>query len=238
MDYNCRRVFITGASRGLGLCLAKKYLEEGHTVYAGVRNPGSDQITKLHEQFPELKIYPLDVSDTGSVENCFRLLSQDTGHLDILINNAAIQAETSFNTIETTDIDEALAVYNTNALGPLRVVRSFLPILKNTPAALIVNISSGAGSIQLTEIEKEYDYRMSKAALNMGTKILYNYFRGTNIRIAAVDPGWLDTDMGKRTGGYLDPYVSATKLYGLFGRLYCNEVDFLFANNEGNTLPW
>lgn len=238
MDYDCRKVFITGASRGLGLCLAKKYLEEGHTVYAGVRDPGSYQIAKLHEQFPGLKVYPLDVSDTASVENCFRLLSRDTGYLDILINNAAIQAETSFNTIENTDIDEALAVYNTNALGPLRVARSFLPLLKNSPAALVVNISSGAGSIRLTETGNEYDYRMSKAALNMGTKILHNHFRGTSIRIAAVDPGWLDTDMGKRTGGRLDPYVSATKLYELFGRLYRNEADFLFANNEGDTLPW
>ncbi len=233
-----KKIFISGASRGLGLNLVKKYLEQGDTVYAGARNPGSEHIAELCEQYPALKVYALDVSDTEAVDKCFRMLSQDTEHIDILINNAGIQAETSFNTIEETDIDEALAVYNTNALGPLRVVKNFLPLLKNSPTSFVVNISSGAGSVQLTEIAKEYDYRMSKAALNMATKILHNHFKGMGVRIAAVDPGWLKTDMGMRSGGYMDPYESATKLYELFDKLYHGADDLLFMNNEGKTLPW
>lgn len=230
-------VLITGASRGLGLCFARKYLEAGDTVFAGVRDLSAPFIKELKEKYPEtLFPVPLEVTDTQSAEEAAAYVCRHSEKVDIIINNAAVHNNTSFEILEKADLDDCLQVYDVNSLGPLRVVKAFLALIRKSNNGKIINISSESGSIGACGREKEFDYCMSKAALNMGTKLLSNYLKKDNITVLAVHPGWMRTDMGGRSAE-LDPYETACKLAGLIEGINSAEGP-VFIDNKGNAYPW
>lgn len=232
-----KRILITGASRGLGYFLVKRYLEKEDMVFAGVRNLSSPNLVKLKEMYPNT-FFPveLDVANTESVKKASQAVVAYTDRLDIIINNAAIHSDTSFDVLENADIDECLDVYNINSVGPLRVVKAFLTFIRKSNGAKIINISSESGSIGSCGREKEFDYCMSKAALNMGSKLLSNYLKKDNVLVLAIQPGWMRTDMGG-LNAQLDPYETACKLVDLFERT--NDLNSpIFIDNEGNELLW
>lgn len=232
-----RNVLITGASRGLGFFFAQKYLEDGDTVFAGVRNLLSPDIVKLKETYPNTLIpVELEVSSTESVENAATLVKNHTDCVDIIINNAAVHSESSFEILERADIDECLDVYNINSLGPIRVAKAFIDFVRQSSQGKIINISSESGSLTTCKREKEFDYCMSKAALNMGTKLLSNYLKKDTILVLSVHPGWMRTDMGGMNA-HLDPYETACKLVELFDGM--NDVNGpIFIDNAGQEHPW
>lgn len=233
----CKKILITGASRGLGLCFTRKYLELGYEVYAGARDVEAQLLMLLKEEYKDrLIIIQLEVSDTTSVINAAKMIGSHTDRIDILINNAAIHSNSSFDILEAADIDDCLEVYNVNSLGALRVVKAFLPMIRKGEGAKIINISSESGSISTCGREKEFDYCMSKAALNMGTKLLSNYLKKDNIIVLAVHPGWMRTDMGGRNA-HLDPYETSSRLAELFENITTTESP-IFIDNEGNSYPW
>jgi len=232
-----KKIVITGASRGLGFYLTQKYLENGETVFAGARDITSAKLQALKEKYPK-RLVPvtLDVADTKSVNDAAKAMESYTDHLDIIINNAAIHCATSFEILERADIDDCLTTYNVNGLGPLRVVKACLPLVRKSKSAKIINISSESGSIGACGREKEFDYCMSKAALNMGTKLLANYLNKDNVRVFAVHPGWIRTDMGG-PNAHLDPYGAACQLVELFEKM--NHMDGpIFIDYEGKEYPW
>lgn len=232
-----KKILITGASRGLGLCLTRKYLLDGDTVFAGVRDVSAPYIKELKEEYPNTLIpVVLEVAETASVIKAAEDISRYTDVIDILVNNAAIHNETSFEILEKADIDDCLQVYNVNSLGPLRVVKAFLPFIRKSNSAKIINISSESGSISTCWREKEFDYCMSKAALNMETKLLSNYLKKDNVIVLTVHPGWMRTDMGGQNA-HLDPYETASKLVDLFNNISDIENP-VFIDNDGNTYPW
>jgi NAD(P)-dependent dehydrogenase (short-subunit alcohol dehydrogenase family) len=234
----CKKVLITGASRGLGLCFAQKYLEAGNVVFACARDTQAIGIAELKEKYGAALIpVELEVSSTLSVDSAAKTVSQFTDKLDVIINNAAIHSDSSFDILEETDIDDCLNVYNINSLGPLRVAKSFLSLIKQSENGLIVNISSESGSISTAGRVKEFDYCMSKAALNMETKLLHNYLMDKQVNVIAVHPGWMRTDMGG-SNAYLDPYETACKLTELFEKVTNNIDGPIFIDNEGNEYPW
>ena len=232
-----KKVLITGASRGLGLCFAKKYLSEGDTVFTGVRDLKAPYIQELFSQYPNQLIpVALEVTETESVKAAPHVVGNYTDVLDIIINNAAIHSETSFLKLEYADIDDCLAVYDVNSIGPIRVVKEFLPFLRKDNLAKVINISSESGSISTCGRDKEFDYCMSKAALNMGTKQLSNYLKKDNVIVLAVHPGWMRTDMGGKNAD-LDPYETACKLVELFEGI--NDISHpVFIDNKGVAYPW
>ncbi len=232
-----QRILITGASRGLGYYLAKKYLLDGHMVFAGARELIPSNLMKLKVEYPNTLIpIVLEVTDTNAIKEAVNQVSQYTDTIDIIINNAAIHNDSSFEILEHADIDDCLSVYDVNALGPIRVVKEFIHMIRNSQAAKIINISSESGSISTCGREKEFDYCMSKAALNMGTKLLSNYLKKDNISVVSVHPGWMRTDMGGQNA-HLDPYETACKLVDLFEHI--NDVNGPnFIDNEGNSYPW
>lgn len=233
-----KRVLISGASRGLGLCFAKKYLEDGCMVFAGARNEGAAGLKELKEKYGDLLVsLQLDVADTKSVESAAEAASAYTDHLDVIINNAGIHSETSFLELEDADLDDCLPVYDVNAVGPIRVVKAFLPLLKKGESGLVVNISSESGSIGTAERIKEFDYCMSKAALNMGTKLLHNYLKDMNINVIAVHPGWMRTDMGGQNATQ-DPFETAGRLTELFEEVREGRNKAVFMDNTGAEYPW
>src|SRR5262249_57807923 len=123
-----------------------------------------------------------------------------------------------------------------NALGPLRVVQAFLPLLRAGRSPLLVNVSSEAGSIGPAGRDREFDYCMSKAALNMATRLLGNYLSGA-VRVLALHPGWLRTDMGGPHAA-LDPdAVAETVSERLLGDDPAPSSS-LFIDHQGRPLPW
>lgn len=232
-----KKILITGASRGLGFYLTQKFLEDGETVFAGARDIHAQNIQALLEAFPDTLIpVTLEVTDTTSINGAAKTVGQYSDQLDIIINNAAVHNDSSFELLESADIDDCLSTYNVNSLGPLRVVKAFLPFIRKGNKAKVVNITSESGSIGNCQREKEFDYCMSKAALNMGTKLLANYLRKDNVIVLAVHPGWMRTDMGGANARQ-DPYETACQLIELIGNR--NDINSpLFIDNNGNEYPW
>ena len=229
------KVLIAGASRGLGRFLAQRYLENGDVVFAGVRNADAPHIAELKAKFGErLVAVKMDVADTASVNDAVKVVSAHTDSLDMLIFNAGIHCDSSFKPLQDADLDECLEVYNINAVGSLRVIKGFDAFLKD--GAKVINISSDSGSVGLNPRTKEFDYCMSKAALNMASKMMQNYFDdvGRSVRVLVVQPGWMRTDMGSMAAD-LDPYETACKLVDLFAAY---DGDALFTDNDGVELPW
>lgn len=189
-------IFITGADKGLGLALTGRLLELGFTVFAGhyQTSPGLDS---LREQWKKsLSLIPLDVTDDASVKRAWTQITSLTDHLDILLNNAGIHLENHRPPLVETDLESVRQTFEVNALGSLRITKAFHQLLLQGRRKLLVNISSEAGSLNDCWRESEFGYCMSKAALNMQSRILQNSLGKMGIQVLLIHPGWMRTDMG------------------------------------------
>jgi NAD(P)-dependent dehydrogenase (short-subunit alcohol dehydrogenase family) len=187
------RIVITGSNRGIGLELVRQCLARGDTVFAAARNPdAAPQLQALRTAAEgRLTIVSCDVSDDSIVK---RLPQWIPSPIDALINNAGVYGEQA--PFEKLDLDAALKVFSTNALGPLRVTRALLPHLRAGKTKKVLHVTSGMGSIEDNRSGGSYAYRMSKAALNMGARSFAMDFKSEGILSAVISPGWVKTDMG------------------------------------------
>lgn len=231
-----RRVVITGASRGFGAALADAFARRGARVFAGARGrrPVLEAIALRHPR--AIHIVDLDVADDASVRRARDVVAARESAVDIVVNNAAIRSPTVSEPIEGIDFADARRTLDVNALGPLRVVQAFLPLLRAGHFPLLVNVSSEAGSIGPAGRDREFDYCMSKAALNMATRLLGNYLSGA-VRVLALHPGWLRTDMGGAHAA-LDPAATAEKVADRMLLEQERSSGLPFIDYEGNPLPW
>jgi len=229
-------VFITGADKGLGFSLTERFLSEGFRVFAGQYGTG-ERLQVLGGRFPQtLTAVPLDVSSEESVAQAARAVARFTGALDVLINNAAVYLEGDRPALEDDPGSHWLQTFDVNALGPLRVTRQFLPLLKKGRRKVIVNISSEAGSIADCWRDREYAYCMSKAALNMQSRILQNYLAPGGFKVLAIHPGWMRTDMGGPNAD-IDPGESAAGIFALVMRDW-SPGDPIYMDYRGIPLRW
>ena len=192
-----RTVVITGAERGLGLCLVQMFLEDGAVVVAGKR-AGDRNLRALGERGGKLTIVHMDVSDPASVRAAGEWVASRFGAVDLLVNNAAIFPAVKNVPLEARDLGDGHLerTMQVNAFGPLRVTQRFLPLLEKGAGRTIVEVSSEAGSIGGAWRTNEFEYCMSKAALNAQTRLLANALGPRGYRVVAVHPGWMRTDMG------------------------------------------
>jgi NAD(P)-dependent dehydrogenase (short-subunit alcohol dehydrogenase family) len=230
------RVLITGASRGFGAALALAFLERGARVFAGARGalPGLERA--LAAEPDRLTAIALDVQSVSSVARAKAKVAALVPALDIVINNAALRSRTVMEPIAGIDFEDAALTLDVNSLGPLRVTQAFLPLLELGESPVLVNVSSEAGSIGQCGREREFDYCMSKAALNMATRLLANKLRG-QVRVLALHPGWLRTAMGGAHAA-LDPLEAARASAALIAREAQNPDGPLFLDHAGVPLPW
>lgn len=233
-----KNILITGADKGLGFSLTKLYLEKGYTVFSGLLNQPSEDFQELKNKYGEkLNIVSLDVRSDASVTSSHEEVSRLTDRLDILINNAGVHFEKSFAVLEGVDFQTALDTHNINTLGPLRVTKAYIPLVRNGQDKVIVNISSEAGSIGECWREKEFDYCMSKAALNMQSVLLQKYLKGDGIKVLAVHPGWMQTDMGGAEAD-ISSDISALGIYELVNK-YKGELDSpIYMDYSGRLFKW
>lgn len=187
------RILITGAARGLGLAMAKRLLEQGCQVSALVRAPSGALEEQRARHGERLGVYLADVGDERSIQAALEAVAQRVDALDLIINNAVIYLDGERPTIEDADLSICARTFDINSVGPLRVVKHGLALLREGRRKLIVNVSSEAGSIGACWRKAEYAYSMSKAALNMGSKLLQNYLEPEGIRVLALHPGWFNS---------------------------------------------
>jgi NAD(P)-dependent dehydrogenase (short-subunit alcohol dehydrogenase family) len=233
------RVLITGAGRGIGLELARQYVERGDTVLAGARNPaGAQSLRQMQERHQNrLAVLPLEVADEQSVDNCWHRVHELTDGLDILINNAAINPGDAIKQpYGLLDSRLLFKVIEVNAAAPLLVAQRFHDLLRASAAPRIVNISSGAGSLASIRGSGPFIYSTSKAALNMLTRILAFNVRDEGIIVVALDPGWVRTDMGGAQAD-LAPEESVAGILRVVDGLTLQGTG-RFLRYDGGEVPW
>jgi NAD(P)-dependent dehydrogenase (short-subunit alcohol dehydrogenase family) len=187
---------ITGANKGLGYETARQLIEQGHLVYMGARSVerGKAAASELGGQFVQL-----DVTDDASVEAALGVVATRESHLDVLVNNAGI------STMADVTGPVALEVFNTNAIGLIRVTQAALPLLEKSENPVVVNVSSALGSFwAVTNPERRQFhfpsiiYGSSKAAVSMLT---VQYAKALPaIKFNAVEPGFTATELTPFSG--------------------------------------
>ena len=236
-----QHVLITGTGRpyALGFNLVKRYLEHGDSVFASVRRP-SEALEELKRDYPDrLHILTMDIASTESVNAAAREAERLTDRLDLIVNNATTASVDTMKELPDFDLDLIAPAVNVGAVGPVRVLKAFLPLLKKSAVgALVVNISSEAGSIGKCYRTFYLDYGTEKAALNMLTKTLHNYFKNDpNLNILCVHPGWIRTNPGNSEAP-LDPYEHAETLRLLFEARRHDKTGPIFITHTGEAYSW
>ncbi|WP_428772013.1 SDR family oxidoreductase [Vibrio sp.] len=227
-----KRVFITGANRGIGLCLVRGYLAANWSVHATYRTPDdSQQLLQLAEQYPELKCHQLDVTDYQRVKQ----LADCLPALDLLINNAGYYGpkSTSFG---QTDVEQWRKVLEINTIAPLKLVEALYPRLNEGQLKKIACLSSKVGSMTENSAGGGYIYRSSKAALNSVVKSLSNDLMPYGFTVLALHPGWVQTDMGG-PNALISPEQSASSLMQLIDASDQSQSGQFF-NYDGSPIPW
>ncbi len=193
-----RIALVTGGNRGIGLELCRQLGQQRVRVLLGSRDlaKGISAAAELKANGLPVEPRQLDMASVQSIRECMNWIRRDVGRLDILINNAGIMVDD-----DDADALEELEIVRdtmqTNVYGPLLLSRLAIPIMKTRRYGRIVNLSSGMGS--LSEMGAGYiAYRLSKAGLNVVTRVLAAETEGMGILVNSVDPGWVRTAMGGR----------------------------------------
>jgi NAD(P)-dependent dehydrogenase (short-subunit alcohol dehydrogenase family) len=186
-----RTVLVTGANRGLGFETSRQLGRLGHRIVLAARD-----LAKGEEAAESLRGEGLDVTalelDVSSDESCGRLRDLDV--VDVLVNNAGATADDDSSAL-TVPVDTLRHVLETNTFGAYRVTQALALGMRDRGWGRIVNVSSGMG--QLSDMYGGYPaYRLSKAGLNVLTRIYAYELRGTGVLVNSVCPGWVRTDMG------------------------------------------
>jgi NAD(P)-dependent dehydrogenase (short-subunit alcohol dehydrogenase family) len=209
---------VTGANKGLGREIARRLGALGMTVYASARDEmrGRQAVEVLRRDGADIRFVQLDVTDEPSIRRAAEHIGQEAGRLDVLVNNAGIVAdaerpskERPSSDIHATDTtaEHMRQTYAVNVFGVVTVTQAMLPLLRRTPAARVVNMSSPLGSLTLhadpaSRVAQAglLAYCSSKAALNLITLQYANALRGTGILVNAANPGLVATDLNTFSG--------------------------------------
>jgi NAD(P)-dependent dehydrogenase (short-subunit alcohol dehydrogenase family) len=209
-------VVITGANRGIGLALATLYARRGDTVFACCRNPSSADALRALAATAAVRVLPLDVRDAGSVTALASALA-DTP-VDVLINNAGVSGgPLEEQTATQMDFDAWADAFDTNTMGPVRVLHALLPALKRAKEPKVMSVTSQLGALSL-DLALAFGYSASKAALNKFMRLAAGELSRDGIAVGLVHPGWVKTDMGG-AGAQIAPADSAAGIANVIDRL-------------------
>jgi NAD(P)-dependent dehydrogenase (short-subunit alcohol dehydrogenase family) len=212
-----RVALVTGANQGIGLQIAKDLVANGLTVLVGSRNFKRGE-TATQEIGSHAVAIQLDVADQTSIPAAAERIRKEFGRLDVLVNNAAIsntskrpgqsiEEYAKLTRASVISIDEVRQIWETNVFGILAVYQAMLPLLRKAPAANIVNVSSGVGSLA-QNADPAFPYRKifgpgyaaSKTAMNAMTLAMAIELEGTGIKVNACSPGFIKTNLNNFEG--------------------------------------
>ena len=224
-----RHSLVTGANRGLGFALVQHLLARGDRVVATARHPGkATALNTLTGEYPgRLHVLPLDVASAKSREELARELPLVLGEdmLGLLINNAGVlHSGERWGKLHDDILEDSLRV---NAIGPLMLAQALAPLLSD--GATVANISTQMASLSTRTEFRSPSYSMSKAAQNMATVQLAKAFAPRGIKVVALSPGWVRTDMGG-SEGEIAPGEAAEGLLRV--------IDGLHMQDSGGFLDW
>jgi len=234
-----RRLLVTGTDMGLGFALTLAALEKDYQVYSCLYTTMNVDMEALKDKYKNqlIVIENVDIGSDDSVAEAVEIVSKTTDFLDVIINNGAINPDNFRSKLEDINFKIALDVLNVNTLGALRITKGFVNHLRKGYLKTLVNISSEAGSISQSYRITGYDYCMSKAALNMMSAMLQTYLKPDGIKVLAIYPGWMQTQMGGKNA-ILAPIESANRILKLVMDFQGLFNSYIFVDNEGKPIGW
>lgn len=222
-------LLITGANRGIGLELTKRYAAAGWGVIATCRDP--KQAGDLKAVKGDVTIEALEVTDYAAID---ALAQKHAGAaIDLLLNNAGIYGNRD-GALKISDFDTYLDVLHVNSVAPMKVALAFLPQVQAAKGK-IATISSRMGSIE-TSGGGSYVYRASKAAINAAMHNLALDIKSAGVTVIVLHPGWVKTDMGGQ-GADIDVQTSAAGLQKTIDGAALKDTG-KFLNYDGSEIPW
>ena len=208
MTTSSKIALITGANKGIGLEVARGLAKAGYRALLGSRNlaNGAKAASQLQAEGLDALPVELDLDRPSTITAVAAMISAEYGRLDVLINNAGILDQQD-GPISTATMDALRHTMNTNFIGAAAMSQAVLPLLRAAPAARVVNVSSGLGSLTLNNDPdwpyapfKLLGYNASKAAMNMLTVHLAWELRDTPAKVNSSDPGYTATDLNGNQG--------------------------------------
>ena len=181
-------ILVTGASRGLGEAIAKKFLDNNNIVYINFNKTTLKELEEKYHEYKNARFIKCDVSNEEEVKNMISKIKEEEGHLDVLVNNAGIAIDSELKDKNKESFQRILDV---NLIGPFLTSKYVLDIMDK---GSIINISSTNGID--TYYSYSLDYDASKASL---INLTHNFasMYAPNIRVNCIAPGWINTDMNK-----------------------------------------
>ena len=236
---------VTGANKGIGLETARQLAQSGMLVLVGARDEtkGEEAAAELRKESLQAEALLLDVGDSQSIRQAAAQVETKFGHLDVLVNNAAIMIDDHEKKASGQELATWRKTFDTNFFGLIETTQAFLPLLRKSEDARIVNLSSILGSItyHAQPGSPVYDskttpaYNVSKSAVNAYTVQLAYELKDTKIKVNAAHPGWVKTEMGGE-GAMMDiPEGAKTSVE--FATLDEAGPNGVF-QHRGSTLPW
>jgi NAD(P)-dependent dehydrogenase (short-subunit alcohol dehydrogenase family) len=239
-----RVALVTGANQGVGFQVAKELAAHGLTVLVGSRNFGLGEAA-AKEIGPGAVALQLDVTDGDSIAAAAERIRQEMGRLDLLVNNAGISKTTQGSPRHPSNasLDEIRAVWEVNVFGVVAVYQAMLPLLRESPDARIVNVSSGVGSLT-TNADPAYPYHSyfdpiypaSKTALNAMTLAMMIELESTNINVNLVSPGFTKTNLNGYAG--TESVEDGSREVVRVALLGPDGPTGTFTRWENTTIPW
>src|ERR1700738_453673 len=244
---------VTGANQGIGLQIAKDLVAHGFTVLIGSRDFERGEAA-AKEIGPDARALQLEVTNRASITAAPERVRNEFGRLDVLVQNAAISntrklpGQSIEEYAKTTrpsnvSLDEMRAVWDTNVFGVLAVYQAMLPLLRETPGARIVNVSSGVGSLT-TNSDPAFPYRAifgpvypaSKTALNALTLAMALELDPEGIKVHAVSPGYTKTNLNGYSG--TETVEEGAREAVRVALLGSDGPTGTFTRWENGTIPW
>ncbi len=244
---------VTGANQGIGLQIAKELAARHFTVMVGSRDlaRGMEAAKTIDG---DARAIQLDVTDQASVAAAAKRIRDELGRLDVLVNNAAIsqtkrrpgtslEEYAKTTRVSTVSLDEMRAVWETNVFGVVAVTQAMLPLLREAPAARIVNVSSGVGSLT-RNADRDFPWRSlfgpvypaSKTALNAITLATALELESTGIKVNAASPGFTKTNLNDYAG--TESVVQGAREAVRLALLGPDGPTGTFSHAELGRLPW
>ena len=241
---NQKTALVTGADRGLGLSITKGLLKEGWRVYAGKYLADYGLLEDLAAEETTLSALPLDVSDPESIRTAADTIGREAGRLDLLVSNAALMggdARCAVGGEAPMDTGALLLSFRTNSLAAPLLVDRLLPLLEKGETKRLFFTSSEISSVRLQRRTGDVRYAMSKTALNLGVRLLFNTLRPRGFTFRLYQPGWMkrvNPDGSRAPGALIDPDESAVEALRLIREDRIDEDRLVLTDYLGHELSF